>query len=789
MSTLNPIKTFLHKQNLPVRYTLFAAFFCLLLVVLFEIADLVFPLPVVDKPFATVVAASDGTPLRGFADSRGIWRYPVRPDAVSPRYIQALLGYEDRWFYQHPGINSFSLARAAWQNLRAGRVVSGGSTLTMQTARLVDPHGRTLAGKAKQMFRALQLERHWSKQAILTYYLNHAPFGGTIEGVQAAAYTYLGKSAAELSHAEAALLAVLPQAPSRLRPDRHPGRARQARDKVLDRLADQGVWPAETVADAKMEVVFSEHFSMPMDCPLLARRLHRDGGGPSVLTTFINYPLQLRLRTLAGQYALRLPEHDSLAILVADNRTMGVAAYVGSADFTNAARFGHVDMVTAVRSPGSTLKPFLYGLALDAGLIHSQSLLNDAPRLHNAYRPGNFSDGFSGPVSATDALQRSLNVPAVQLLEAYGPQTLADRLRNAGMLLRFPGNAKANLTMILGGTGTNLASLVSAYSSLARGGYAAGLRFLDSDPLVERYLLSPGAAWIVRDMLRHPFPGQGLINLVQGRSAYAWKTGTSFGFRDAWALAVSNRFTVGVWVGRPDGTPSPGQYGAATAAPLLLQVLALLGVPADALPRPDSVAEQAICWPTGLSEARCRELGLRCFEQKSAWVLNGQIPPTLPDPNTDLVGAVQTLLVDAGSGLRVDRSCAAGPTKTIRLALWPKSLEPWLPKSWRRETLLPAPDPACGHVPALAGAQIRITGLVPDSRLAPSPDREGLPSVTLGALGGLGQRHWFLDGGPVAVSAAGETVTLALETAGRHQLAVVDEAGNTDQVAFEVLSP
>ena len=264
-----------------------------------------------------------------------------------------------------------------------------------------------------------------------------------------------------MSHAEAALLAVLPQAPSRLRPDRAPEKARAARDKVLHRLERHGIWASEVVDDARQETVYADRYMAARNCPLLARRLRKAYPDREVLKTRIDAQLQFRLEALAGRYAFRLPPTNSIAILVVDNRTMGVKAYVGSADFDDKTRFGHVDMVTALRSPGSTLKPFLYGASLDAGLIHSQSLLTDAPRLTGLYRPGNFAKGFSGPVSATTALQRSLNLPAVQLLEAYGPQALADRLRNAGLKLRFPGGGRANLSMILGGVGTSLESLTA----------------------------------------------------------------------------------------------------------------------------------------------------------------------------------------------------------------------------------------------------------------------------------------------------------------------------------------
>jgi penicillin-binding protein 1C len=415
----------------------------LLLFAGFRLCDFLFPLPPANTTYTTVVTAADGSPLRSFADEQGIWRYPITPDEVSPLYRQALLGYEDRWFYRHPGINPFAIARAAWQNLRAGRVVSGGSTLTMQVARLLDPHQRSLPGKIKQAFRALQLEWHWGKDRILAAYMNNAPFGGTIEGVQAAAYTYLGKPAGELSHAEAALLAVLPQAPSRLRPDRYPQKATLARNKVLERMAELGTWPRETVRDAQREVVAAERFGTPLDCPLLARRLKgRFAGGREVIHTLIDGQLQLQLAALARQYAHRLSPESSVAILVVDNRTLGVTAYVGSADFMDSRRCGHVDMIRALRSPGSALKPFLYGLAIDSGLIHSQSLLTDAPRTGFLYRPGNFDTGFSGPVSATPGIAAVPQCAGCPTAGSVRPRQTGGASAQCGSIALFPGRRR-----------------------------------------------------------------------------------------------------------------------------------------------------------------------------------------------------------------------------------------------------------------------------------------------------------------------------------------------------------
>ncbi|WP_161988784.1 penicillin-binding protein 1C, partial [Xanthomonas perforans] len=432
--------------------------------------DLAFPLPLPkSRDTSTLVVARDGTPLRAFADRNGVWRYPATPQSVSPLYLQALLNYEDRWFWRHPGVNPWGLLRAGGQWIGQGHIVSGGSTLTMQVARILDPHTRTPWGKAKQLLRALQLEAHLSKHEILMLYLERAPYGGTIEGVEAASWAYLGKPARALSHAEAALLAVLPQSPSRLRPDRHPEAAQRARDKVLDRMVELGVWSRAQVDDARIEPVVTRSLKPPLHAALLAQRLHSAQPRAARIATTLDVELQRTLEERVSTYFSQLPERTSAALLVVDNATMEARAYVGSASFGDRKRLGHVDMVQAWRSPGSTLKPFLYGMALDDGLIHSESLLVDAPQSFGDYRPGNFDAAFNGPVSAATALRLSLNVPAVDLLDRIGPARFAARLSNAGIALHFPSGSTPSLALILGGTGAQLQELVGAFAALNRG--------------------------------------------------------------------------------------------------------------------------------------------------------------------------------------------------------------------------------------------------------------------------------------------------------------------------------
>lgn len=749
------------------------------------VADRCFPLPMPPADTARVVLAADGTPLWRFADAQGVWRYAAARDEISPYYIDALLAYEDRWFWQHPGINPVALGRAAWQNTMHGRVVSGGSTLSMQVARMLDPHPRTLGGKLRQVWRTLQLEWHYSKEEILGLYLNRAPFGGVLEGVAAASWTYLGKSPAELSRAEAALLAVLPQAPSRLRPDRHPAQARAARDKVLQRLAEQGVWSRQDVDEALQEPVHLFTLPRPQSAPLLARRLAQQPGAPAVIHTTVDGMLQLRIEQAMLRWKASLPPRVSAAVLVIEHETMAVRAYAGSVDFHDVARNGHVDMVSAIRSPGSTLKPFLFSLALDDGLIHSSSLLQDVPRHYGEYRPQNFAADFSGPVSAAEALSRSLNLPAVQLLEAYGPARFAGELRGAGLPLQLPPQAVPNLSLILGGAGSTLERVLAAYSVYARAGMMAAPRFGENEPLLERRLISPGAAWITRQVLG------GRLSPDQAPSragTLAWKTGTSYGFRDAWAVGVGPRYLIGVWVGRPDGAPVAGQFGQAAAAPLLFQIHRLAHRQGDSLARqmaavaPADVGVARICWPLGQPMA---EGDPDCRQVRQAWVLDGATPPTL-------LGGDQRpgagLLLDywvSPAGRRVAATCPGAAA--ARLVAWPQALEPWLPAHERLSARLPAVDAACPPPALDTGLPLAILGVREGDRLR-RPVRSQAPvTLNLDALGGNGQRWWYLNGKPLAQVPGRSMLKVVLQQPGNYRLSLLDEAGQTASVRFEVV--
>ena len=807
---------------------LYRFYILVLLLCLLKALDLLLPLPEAafqgaSAPGTLVVLAADGTPLRTWASTDGALRHPIQPESVSPLYLEALRHYEDRWYDWHPGINPMAMLRALGQWAWHGRVVSGGSTLTMQVARILEMNGatldpasgpapRTVATKLRQMARALQLEWHLSKRDILTLYINHAPMGGQVQGIEMASRAYLGKPAASLSHAEAALLVALPQSPSRLRPDRAPGLAQTARDKVLTRMATLGVWTAATVADAKLERVFAPPLKARWLAPLAAERLRQahlsnalgkpragaasspsPGGSPVVHST-LDAALQMRLEQVLLDRLNQLPPAVSVATLVVENDSLAVRGYAGSADFSDNQRAAHVDMVRGVRSPGSTLKPFLYAMALDEGLIHSESLLVDAPQNFGGYAPGNFQASFSGPVSVSEALQRSLNVPAVDLLERLGPARFAAHLRNAGLKLRMPAGATPNLSLILGGGSTTLEELVGAYTALARAGMAGQPRLTPDAPTVDTRLMSAGAAFIVREILENggrpgaPFKDSG------GR--VAWKTGTSFGFRDAWAIGVTDRYTLGVWVGRPDGTPNPGFFGANTAAPLVKDLLAALDTGASGTaPRavPASVSAQDICWPLGLAASATPPE--HCRQRRPAWTLDGTAPPTLPDrllPTGLLDTAwVQTPSAHRGlsaqQGARLRPGCAAphaARVQAITYARWPTLLQPWIEPAQRSDVeRLPWGPPCRGATPART---LRISGLESGSVLRAAPGKTDI-TVQLQALGTTEPVNWLLDGRLMGTTSPDASrFRLTLSGQGQHALTALDAAGQYQQVTFFV---
>ena len=583
-----------------------------MLIAAVAIADAMFPPDMTRyQNVSSEVVARDGSLLKPYLSKDGYWRLKTNVRDVNQRYLALLKAYEDKRFDSHWGVDPLAIGRATIQYIGAGHVVSGASTLSMQAGRLLEPpKHRGLGTKLVQMIRALQLEERYSKDEILSIYLTLAPFGGNLEGVRAAALSYFGKEPSALDLSEIALLVALPQSPAKLRPDRHGIAAIKGRNKVLGRMVNEGVVSAGDAAIARREGVPSMRLAMPQRAPHLADRLRRTNGGR--IATTIDPALQSGVERMAAQETGYFENGASLAVVVVENKSRNVLAYIGGTNYWGAS--GQIDLANRPRSPGSALKPFIYGLAFDDLILHPSTMMEDQAMTFGDYAPKDFSGAFQGAVTVRDALRMSLNVPAVMVLDRVGPLRFTLALFNAGAHLAFPTRDDTpSLPVALGGLGISLADITMLYAGIANGGVAKPLRYITSEkPGAPHRLFGPVAAYYLRDILSGiALPegwamGQGLA-----RRNIAFKTGTSYGFRDAWSVGFSNDYTVGVWVGRADGASRADRIGLQAAAPILLKTFQLL--PNDKRPNPSPPPGTIIAQSTGaLPEA------LRVFTREAA---------------------------------------------------------------------------------------------------------------------------------------------------------------------------
>ena len=745
-------------------------------VVVFALLCLAFPLPT-DRlsPGAgsRVVMDREGRVLRAFLGADDMWQIRRRLADLPRSLIEATIAVEDSRFRYHPGVDPVAVTRAVLSNVRRGRVVSGASTITMQVAKLIEPKRRTLSSKIIEAFRALQIELAFSKDEILEHYLNLAPYGGNLVGAEAAARRYFGKPARDLALWESALLAGLPKRPARLRPDRYPQRARRRRDYVLYRMRTCGYISSEVLSQALRQPVAVKARAFPFKAPHLAEEVLRRSGGQKCVVTTIDGSVQgiARRALRRGVRELREAGVTNGAVVVIENRAAAVRALVGSADFFAEADCGQINGTLAPRSPGSALKPFTYALAFDRGLCSPTQFLADVPTHFGAYEPENYDRRFYGPVSAADALASSLNVPAVRLLNEVGPQRLADTLRSVG-ISTVGRPSTAGLSLTLGACAVKLLELTNAYAALARGGLYQPYRVLEGEPVsAETRVLSAAASFLIAEILSDT-KRMGLRSLhtsAGARPRFAWKTGTSSGRRDAWAIGFNPDYTVGVWTGNFTGRPSYALVGRKAATPIVREVFERLhrDGPPQWYDPPPSVGTRSVCALSGMP------VGPHCLRQKDGRYVQG-VSPSRP------CTVHQAVMVDKETRRRLCRGCVQGREHTREVAeVWPPEVDAWL----RAQGTISRPAPP--HYPdcRAAGREFQprivspIDGQVFVKRAAA---RDASSKVRLRALVGPGVRSlcWFVDGSLYRRTAPSETIFWQLRP-GPHKVVCVDDSGQS----------
>jgi penicillin-binding protein 1C len=576
-----------------------------LLFLLFLLLNLLFPLRD-NVSYTTIVTDKTGAMVNAFLTPDEKWRMKTELHEISPLLQKTIIAKEDKYFFYHTGINPIAIAKALFKNVMHGRRASGASTITMQVARALEPRRRTVLSKSIEAFRAVQLEWKYSKREILQLYLNLLPYGGNIEGVKAASLLYFGKAPDHLSLAEITALSIIPNRPSSLVIGKNNNRIVQERNRWLKRFADEQVFTKKEIRDALSEPLTATRNAVPHFIPHLAYKL-KTFSNAHVLPTTIDLNTQLKLEKLTEDYVrtLRLKNIRNAAVVVMDNRTRNVITYIGSAGFKDTLDGGQVNGAAAVRQPGSTLKPLLYGLCMDGGLLTPRTILNDVPVNYNGYAPENYDQQFHGPVTMAYALEHSLNIPAVRSLQQLGKERLIGTLTGAGFRQIAQKQSGLGLSMILGGCGATLEQLTALFSAFANEGVWSAPRFLQHEgktPL--KRLLSPAASFLITETLsqvaRPDFPIT--WTATEHLPKIAWKTGTSYGRRDAWSIGYNKQFTVGVWVGNFAGFGVPELSGANTATPLLFKIFNTIDYNSNSewYTPPSDCAVRKVCPESGL---------------------------------------------------------------------------------------------------------------------------------------------------------------------------------------------
>ncbi len=757
----------------------FASFF------LFIIFDFLFPFPKdsLRRDPTVVVTDKDGNPIRFFLPKDEHWRLPVKLEDISPDLIEAVIASEDRWFHHHPGINPFAVIRALYTNIKAGKVVSGASTIPMQIARISNPKPRTLLSKLEEAFRALQLKWHFNDSQLVEIYLNITPYGGNIEGIGAASYFYLGKEPTALSPADVALLTVLPRSPTAYDPAVNPSEALRARNRVLMQLLKRGVFTASRVKEAMKEPVPTRRRNAPFNAPHFTQIAWDKYRDKDRIETTLDFSIQKVAEESARRRIgeLRGQGIDNLAIVVIENKGRKLRAMIGSSDFFEKHYAGQVNNALARRSPGSALKPFLYAMALDRGLVIPATFMLDIPTDFSGYVPKNYDGVYRGRVTMREALIRSLNVPAARLLSEVGLDDFHKLLLEGGLTTLDRPVSQYGLPLILGSGEVTLLDLTNLYATLAQGGihYPVRITTNDTRDYEEKVLFSKEASYLITQTLTElgrPDMPSPTWELTKDVPQVAWKTGTSYGHRDAWAVGYSGKYTIGVWVGNPSGRGQKGISGGEHAAPLLFDLF-------RAIEGNGAKPEKPVGLRLGTIEV-CKESHLLptpfCDERVLVTYIPGR--SRIPVDNYS-----KQVFIDSETGEMLLGDCIAiRPHQAKIINTYPPELVAWWRAEGRVITSVPPLSPFCKEVPPQLPPKIASPDeATPYRMLLSMPIDYQKVQLIARTSPEVERLYWYQDGKLVASTKPDARLFIPLE-AGIHRLVVVDSSGRSDSIIYSV---
>jgi len=744
---------------------------------LFLAVDQLFPLPAyVD--YSPIVLDRNGRVLHGFLSRDEKWRMYTELDEISPDIKKAFLAKEDRFFYYHPGINPAAIVRAIWYNVSSDKRTSGASTITMQVARMMEPKSRTYLNKLREMFRALQLEWHLSKDEILQLYLNRVPYGGNIEGIKAASLIYFGRLPDQLSLAQIVTLTIIPNKPNQLTIGRQNDTIRNERDRWIKRLSNEGVFDHQRSDAAMTEPFGYRRLEVPRKAPHLSLRLRRQYPDQFIIHSSIDGELQSKVENLVYSASRRMQFRGirQSAAIVIDNNTMQVLAYVGSPNFFEDYEAGQVDGIRAIRSPGSTLKPLIYAVAADLGLVTPKTIIADVPVHIEGYSPENYDSKYNGAVTIEDALAYSLNIPAVKILQQIGVPTLVDKLIEAEFRQVMLDRNKLGLSVALGGCGTRLEELALLYATFANRGMFSKANWLQSDSTSSsKRLISEEAAYMITESLtrltRPDLPNSASASLRVPK--VAWKTGTSYGRRDAWSIGYNKNYTIAVWAGNFNNDGVPDLSGADIATPILFDLFNTIDYASSNqwYSMPDNMMYRFVCPVTG------QPSGVSCEHSVVDWYIPGV------SSNVPCNHLVEVSVSPDESVSYCTRCRPQAGYKKMMYPDYPPDLLAWMERVGARYDKIPAHNPECTRVLAVNPPRI----VSPAANQEYLIDRSDNAEIKLSAetAPDVNRLYWYVNDRLVGTSKPGEDFFTKIDP-GRIKISCTDDRGRNSDITFTV---